>query len=62
MTNQPPINIGEKVVWHGGSSALGSKTLIKQGIYHGKVCWVGRIEEYGSSWIAGIEMVCLYIK
>ena len=30
---------------------------IREGIYHGKVCWVGKIKEVSDDLVAGVEMV-----
>ncbi|KAL7642494.1 UNVERIFIED_CONTAM: hypothetical protein RMT77_007055 [Armadillidium vulgare] len=56
QSHQKKFVVGEKIIWHGGSPGLGSSAEVKEGIYHGKICWIGKIKEFGEKFIVGVEM------
>ncbi|CAL4148125.1 unnamed protein product, partial [Meganyctiphanes norvegica] len=54
-THRPPVLVGERIVWLGGSSPIGGSHNVDFGNYHGTINWIGRLPEQESSWTVGIE-------
>ena len=60
---EPPLSVGEKVVWLGGTAGLGLQgSVVDYGTYHGIVSWIGKIPEIGSQWTAGVDFVRIKIN
>ncbi|XP_069936804.1 uncharacterized protein [Cherax quadricarinatus] len=54
-TYRPPVLVGERVVWLGGSPGLGTEEPCEYGPHHGTVSWIGKVPEMGNHWTVGVE-------
>ncbi|XP_066944421.1 serine-rich adhesin for platelets-like isoform X2 [Macrobrachium rosenbergii] len=54
-TYRPPLLVGERVVWLGGSAGLGESEPCDYGPHHGFVRWIGRVPDMGASWTVGVD-------
>ncbi|XP_068206014.1 uro-adherence factor A-like isoform X2 [Palaemon carinicauda] len=54
-TYRPPLLVGERVVWLGGSAGLGESEPCEYGPHHGFVRWIGRVPDMGLSWTVGVD-------